>query len=189
MKKLFFILTATTLLGCEQAHNNGTTNKTDKVTDDRPKKEVEFLKQINNADSVLTDQTNAITRKEALDSGKVKIADFIINKLDGKIESWPAVIHSIQISDGIETTFMIQKTADTSEYSSLILYSNSGADNKQIKDQLKPLSYGDSVLITGVFEKNAAGKIDFEPYGMAEDMDKVFENPKFNFTIISIKKK
>lgn len=186
MKKLFFLLSITILISCENAQKAGTGNT---VVDARPKKEVEFLKLFNDADSVYNERSNEITKKEALDSGKVKIADFAIDQLNGKIENWPAVVHSIQLFVNIETTFMIQKGADKDEYHSLILFSSVDTANTKIKDLLKPLSKGDSVLITGVFEKNSSGKVDFEPYVSVLNSDEAFTNPKFNFTITSIKKK
>jgi hypothetical protein len=180
------ILVSVLLCSCSQNHNNTATNK---IVNDKPKSELAFLKEINTVDSIYNSQNNAITQKDALDSGKTRISNFIINKLSGKIENWPAVVHSIQSDNDIEVTFMVQKGADTSEYKSLILSSKINSDNIQIKNQLKPLSYGDSVLITGAFEKNAIGNIDFKPYNILSIDGDSFSNPKFSFDIKSIKKK
>jgi hypothetical protein len=188
MKKLYYLLAATTLLGCQSRPAE---------VDNRPKEELELVKQIVTADSVYEAQINEITKKEAFNKSEVAIPEFIKTKLNSRADNWKAVIVSIKYreeADEAAVTLRISKGIHfddkNPEYSSIILQSDGIYEDAKIKEKLKTLQPYDKVLVSGKFsyEKDLSGR----NFGSFDELTindgTILSNPEFSFIITDIKK-
>ena len=185
MKNLYLLLFAAILFGCNQPAPV-------KEVDPRPKAQLELIEQLNEADSVSNAQANDIAKQEMIDSGRVKVSNFILNKLNGRADKWEAIIYSIK--DGIlggEIELMFPNGAGYEEgekypqFESVVLTNSMLSD--EMKGKIKTLAKNDKVLVTGTFDKNIVGDIVFNDFSMSSSATP-FGNPEFIFTIDDIKK-
>ncbi|WP_431200116.1 hypothetical protein ACRQ5D_17905 [Mucilaginibacter sp. P25] len=119
-----------------------------------------------------------------------------MDTLHAKAVQWQATLYQIELKsypvDYIEATLLVTPKIyldDDQKYpdlSNIVLSARVLPDNTIIKDKLKDLLKGDRVLITGSFEKNKTGDIEFTSNG--DDKDYAFSNPKLDFKIESITK-
>ena len=188
MKKLsLFFLTLFVLMGCNQ-----TPPKI--ATDQRPATEQGLIAQLNRADSIYQDQTNEISKKEVLYSMTSKVDNYILKQLDTKTENWQAKVLKIDVGKGLDYTIDVQLSIPLhfdgdekdAEYNAIILTSIVGFDDQSVKEALKTLKPNDKVYVSGNFQKNKFGEIDFT--GLNLDERYSFNQPEFAFEIKSIKK-
>jgi|GEM_PF-6530711 len=159
-----------------------------------PKSEVEFIKRLNQADSVYATQLNEITKTEFLEKEQKEVAKFVLN--NRKIDGWVAIVHNIEVNsyptDYIKVDLIIPgsnwKEEKYPEYAFPILVSLIDVKPNKIKDALKVLQKGDEVFVTGEIEKNLSGGINIEPYGSELSSVTPFDNLKFDLKISAIKK-
>lgn len=189
MKNIYFLFLAIILFGCTQ---DPAKEATPQAVDSRPKSQLELLKELETLDSVYNEQINVITKKEAVDTGKVIISNFIFEKLNARAENWEAIVLAIDnngVSDYVKLMFPKQLEFEEKypELNAVILEDIYLPEN--IKNKVKLLAKDDKVLVTGSFVKNnTTNEVEIEPNTGLYDYESPFNNPSFLFHIENIKK-
>ena len=143
------------------------------------------------------DSENEIKKTEAIEKGKAYISKFIIDTLNSDVKQWPAIVHEIKVVDFpvnyFDVTLLISKGTTLDEkyphLNAIVLHAKVDQEDIVLKNSLKELLHGDTVLVNGSFEKDVIGKIDFTGYSIGLGDKETFSNPSFNFTLKSIVKK
>ncbi|QEC79057.1 hypothetical protein [Mucilaginibacter ginsenosidivorax] len=73
------------------------------------------------------------------------------------------------------------------EFNTIVLHGQVDMTNATIKNSLKEMKSGDTVLVSGSFVKSGFEKIDFSDYN--DDFRHPFSSPEFKFNFDSIVKK
>jgi hypothetical protein len=172
-------------------------NDVDKAqVETRPRTELAFIDQFIKAGSLYSVSDNEVVKKEALDSGMIKISNFIRDSLNYSFENWPARVKSIEVSEfpvkSIDVVFFIPKKkyfelGDTTEtYDAIHFQTFLKYDDTKTRNSLKDIKLFDKVLISGTFVKNTINKIEFS--SNPENEEYRFNNPLFDVRVNKIEK-
>ncbi|WDF79661.1 hypothetical protein PQ469_06530 [Mucilaginibacter sp. KACC 22773] len=190
MKLPYILFLSILLASCDQSYMN-------KPIDNRPATELSLIKRLSIADSAYDASENEIKKTEAIEKGKSDIAKFIIDTLHSDVKEWPAIVHEIRVVqypiNYIDVTLLISKGITLDEkypnFNAVVLNAKVDQTDSVLKNSLKELLRGDTVLVNGFFEKDVNENIDFTGYSIGQGDKEAFSNPSFNFTLKKITKK